>query len=154
MRAILSVLLIVGFVSNSGAQDIATCGEPNGHSYYAFAGPIAKGSAGWQRDGIKNGSFTLKRLKSGKFDMYYRDLYGDTGSVTEDGATVRLFRSEPNNISVLVAYSGSSEIYTFWANNDGRLEYTFLQSKSAPIGIIKSALFSGTCRFIDFKALR
>lgn len=154
MRAILLVLLIVGCVSNSAAQDIATCSEPNGHSYYAFAGPIAKGNAGWQKDGIKNGNFTFKRLKSGKFDMYYRDLYGNTGSMTEDGATVLLLRSEPNNISVLVAYSGSSEIYTFWENNDGRLEYSFLQSKSAPIGLIKSALFIGACRFIDFKALR
>lgn len=150
MKLFAAIILIFNFIGCAYAQDIATCGEPNGQAYYAFAGPISKKDAGWQKDGIKNGNFTFKRLSNKKFDVFYKDLYGNVGSVTDDGATVLLLRAEPNNIAVLVAYSGASEIYTYWKNNDGRLQYSFMQSKSAPVGIIKSALFVGDCSFINF----
>ena len=76
------------------------------------------------------------------------------GSVTADGATVALLRSEPNNIVVLVMYSDASEFYTFWKTTDGKFQYSFMQTKSAPIGLLKMALFVGDCRSINFNLLR
>jgi hypothetical protein len=156
MKIFVFLYLLIGLIGpvNAQAQDIASCGEPNGNSYYAFVGPVPKDKAGWQKDGIKDGSFNLTKLSTGKFDMFYQDLFKNIGSVTADGATVVLLRSEPNNIVVLVTYSGASEFYTFWKTTDGKLQYSFMQTKSAPIGLLKMALLVGDCRYINFNLLR
>jgi hypothetical protein len=152
MRTFLLLLCII-FLPTSNAQDVASCGEPNGTSFYAHFGAVTKDKSGWQKDGIKDGNFTLRRLSRGKFDMFYQDLYKNVGSAVSDGATVLPLRAGADHIAVLVAYPDATELYTFWITPEGRMQYVFQQTKKAPVGLLKTAMFVGECRFINFSLM-
>lgn len=130
-------------------DEIATCREPSGKSYYHFTtGLVSKKESGWHDDKISGGVFRVLHAQDGSFDILYVDGRNKPISMAQDGALVRFIARADKGFTLLAYYptGGVAEIYSFFQENDGAHRFTMLQSKTGPASILhKSALFVGAC---------
>lgn len=129
---------------------IARCGESSGYAFYAERKIVPREKAGWQKDGITGGKVVLARLPNGSLDLIYDDQSESVRSSIKEGAVITLALSNDEELTVIIRYSHTSEIYSFWSDRRGRLQYALLQSK-APPALTKQALFVGECSEINFR---
>ena len=130
---------------------IARCGETSGYAYYAERKIVPREKAGWQKDGITGGKVVLARLPNGSLDLIYYDRTESVRSSVKEGAVITLALSNDEELTVIIRYSGeTSEIFSFWLDRRGRLQYAQLQSKTSPY-LTKQALFVGECSEINFR---
>jgi hypothetical protein len=153
MRKILltSFLSLVSISCFSQTQ-IAACENPKGFVYYPYISPVPKDKSGWIEDKITGGKSILVKNPSGLDLIFIDSVKKIPLSSVEDGGKVILLRKTSNQISVLVNYESVTEIYTYWRTDDGRLQFSMIQSKNGmiPGTISKSGLMIGTCQFINF----
>lgn len=149
-KSILALLSLISLTAYS--QQIATCRAPAGKAYYHFDGLVDKAGAGWSDDKITKGVFSLSKIKEDTFDILYVDIQNKPISSTQDGAIVRLIRSGPNILTLLVFYpSATTEIYSFFKEKDGRYRFSMMQNKTGVGAVLpKSSLMVGDCDPIRF----
>jgi hypothetical protein len=138
------------------AMTIATCGAQSGQSYYQPTGPAsaASGAAGWQKDGITDGSLTLTVNDSAEFDVLQVDASKRVISALNDGAKISPIRLSADEVAVSVYYPADTiEIYSFFRDATGRSSLIFLQSKGNPRGITAGKLFVSECSTFDIDGL-
>lgn len=136
------------------AQEIASCRDPEGPTYFHFAGAEQKSAAGWTTDRIRGGRVSL--VKAGdQLDILYSDIRAKPISSNADGGKVVLLGYGQDAVTVLVHYQTSTEIYTFFNEKDGTTKYTMLQTKTgASVPFPKSALLLGACDPLNLKPLQ
>ena len=134
------------------SQQIATCRAPAGKVYYHFDGLVNEARAGWSDDKISGGVISLSKINEDAFDILYIDTQNKPISSTQDGAIVRLLRRGPNILTLLVFYPlGTTEIYSFFKEKDGRYRFSMMQNKTGAGAMIpKSSLMVGDCYPIRF----
>ena len=152
----ISILVATLTAVVSQAQEITSCRSPSGTSFYHFSGIIDKSNAGWADDKISKGVFTLRKVAENAFDILYIDTNNKPVSATQDGAIVKVLRIGKTSITLLVHYpSITTEIYTFYKQNDGGFRFTLMQNKTGDEALLpKSTLMVGVCDSIQFNALR
>ena len=154
MRKIFVLLLII-FANNTFAQaQIASCHDPKGYAFFPFIDPVPKSNSGWTDDAITGGVATLTKVGTNDYDLLFIDTTKRVISSKQDGGIVRVVRSNPKEITVLVLYPNIVEIYTFWKTKDGQLQYSLIQSKGADNPIYKTSAMVGKCDFINFNAVK
>ena len=138
------------------SEEIATCRNPSGKAFYHFNGLSDKAGSGWADDKISNGVTTLVRATDGTFDMLYVDIRGKPISMAQDGATIRLLRLSPVEVTLLAHYEGAAtEIYSFFKEKDGKNRYSVLTNKTGSAAIIpKSGVMVGDCGPIRFDLIK
>ncbi len=153
---ILPLFFILLKTSICDAQVITTCSDPEGFAYYHDSGIVGKKDAGWKKDKITDGRFTLKKLPDSKFDIQIFDANKRSFSLKDDGGEVIFMRAGDNDATFLYFYPGKAiEIYTFWQDSTGQFKYDLVQSKggeSTPVH--KSSVLVGSCSKINFDLLR
>jgi hypothetical protein len=152
MKAIFIALSFFAITAAANAQEMATCKEPQGYAYYPYKGLNKKETAGWDKDGITGGVFSLKRLNAEEWDILFIDTTKSIRSSKQEGAVIKLLRAGEKDMTFLVYYPGMTlEIYTFLQEKDGKNSVHILVSKggdAAPIS--KSSVMVGTCGPIQF----
>jgi hypothetical protein len=146
-----ALVLTLSMTNWAAAQDIATCSNPKGYSYFPFHGLTPKKDAGWQTDGISSGVTTLKKLADGKYDILILDVRGTIFSLRQDGGEILLLRKGRNDATFLHMYPNMViEIYSFWRDTDGQQRMSILQDKGGDGMLVhkKSALV-GDCRVLN-----
>ena len=134
----------------ANANEIASCSGPQGQAFFPLRGENAKNATGWQKDDIPNGRITLAKAGGDKLDILYIDSRRQMMSVIRDGGKILPIRGTENEISVLAVTEDQTEIYTFWRNKEGRLEFSVLQSRGGKSLNPKTSIMVGKCDFIIF----
>jgi hypothetical protein len=100
---------------------VTRCTGIEGYAYYVEGPLVEKKNSGWQKDGLKDGSFLVTRTGDG-YDIIYVDAANRTVSTREDGGTVVAIVDKPDALVLVTAYaaSGLSEMWTFRLNESGR----------------------------------
>jgi hypothetical protein len=152
MLKFIIVLLALLASTETMAQEIATCRNPSGKAFFHFAGLVPKDKAGWDDDKISNGVITLTKIGPDAYDILYVDVNNKPVSSTQDGGFVRMVQKSSDNLTLLVFYpAGTTEIYSFFKEKDGKHRYTHMQSKVGDRALIpKSSLLVGSCDPIRF----
>lgn len=146
--------LLLSTVGATQAQEVAVCRNPSGMGYYHFTGLLKEDSAGWEKEEITGGVFTLTRNDKGDMDILYVDTRKKPVSSVTDGAIVRLLRRSEHSATVLVHYpETSTELYTFFKEKNGAHRFTLVQSRTSGF-IEKSSLMMGECDNINFPRLK
>jgi hypothetical protein len=155
MKRILLVTVLFLTMTKIYAQDIASCSNPKGKSYYPELGLVTKDKSGWTDDGVSGGITTVKKISKDKYDIVFYDTTKRIISSIEDGGNVLLLNKGKNVFSLLVVYPGkTAEIFTFVKNNSNKLEFIQITSRAGDeVRITKSSIFRGECDFIDFNSL-
>lgn len=153
-KYIFFALLVVFSAPIDGyAENIASCRDPAGKSNYFFFGGTSKRLSGWDDDKITGGIISLQ-LKNGELDLTFTDVRKRIYSARAEDGVVQLFRTAPDNFTVLVYYEQSTfEIYTFLKEKDGNLVMHQLQSKGGLNQIHKSSLLVAKCDHINFSRI-
>ena len=149
-KSILALMSIISLTAYS--QQITTCRAPAGKAYYHFDGLVDKAGAGWTDDKITKGVFSLSKIKEDTFDILYVDIQNKPISSTQEGAIVRLIRSGPNILTLLVFYpTATTEIYSFFKEKDGRFRFSIMQNRTGEGATYpKSSVMVGDCDPIRF----
>lgn len=153
MRKFSPILFLLVFNPLASAStDIATCSGLAGQAFYHGAGVVGKKDQGWQRDGIKNGKTTVKKLRDGKYDILVLDATGSIFSARQDGGEVILLRRGTKDATFLYVHPGLViEIYTLWTDLDGVNRLDLLSSKGGDgMPIHKSSVMTGVCGSVNF----
>ncbi len=151
---LISVMLAVLASSTAAqSQEITTCRNPSGKAYFHFSGQLSKDASGWVDDKISDGVFTLTQGADGSVDILYVDIYKKPISTVADGGLVRVLRRSDTSVMIIVLYSSSTEIYTFFKEKDGGSRFTLFQGRSNAV-ISKSSLLQGNCDSIRFDLLK
>ena len=61
MKFLLSFSVLMLLSINANADTIISCGASEGHAYFLQQGLIGAKDAGWEKDGISTGAFSLVR---------------------------------------------------------------------------------------------
>lgn len=146
--------LILAFSTFANAVDIASCSNPDGYAYYAQAGVVRKADSGWKKDGITGGKINVVMDDKNKYDLLYIDTQKGINSSKADGAQLLVIRASSRDFVLLISYSTTSELYSFWKDDEGKFQYSHLQSKGAGLAITKSSVMVGRCDYIDFNAVK
>lgn len=143
-------------ISNSFAQDITTCVDPEGMAYYHHSGSVSAKDAGWSKDKITDGRLTLKKIADNEYDIFILDATKSLFSLRQDGGQIVLMRAGDQDATFLHFFPGKViELYTFWRDTKGEFRYDLVQSKGgATTRVHKSAVLVGTCSAIKFDLLR
>ncbi len=150
------LILMLTWIMNANATDIATCSNPIGKSYYPYLGFIPKDKAGWTDDGIKGGLTQVTVDDKGLYDVLFVDVTKKIISSRQDGGEIFLYAVGESSFGLVVVYPQKTvETYNFVKNKDGVLEY-FLTTVRAgdSVSAVKGSLFRGTCSSINFRGLR
>lgn len=141
--------------SNAIAEEIATCGNLEGFGYYHYAALLKENQQNWEKDSIKNGITTLKKLEPGKYDILMIDSRQTIFSLTQDGGRVVLIRKGQNDATFMHFNPvGTIELYTFWRETGGKLRMDLVQSKGGDgLPVHKSSVLVGDCRSIRFELI-
>ena len=155
MFRLTGIVLLALFAASIHAQEITTCRNPSGKSFFHYSGIVGKAQSGWTDDKITGGVVTLVKGRDNKFDMLYLDVRGKPISMMQDGADIRLLRLSPDTITLLAYYQGNTtEIYSFFSEKDGKNRYTVLTNKTGGgVYLPKSSLLVGECEPIRFDLL-
>lgn len=152
MKLLIAAMLL-GTVGMAFGQEVTTCRAPAGKVFYHYAGAVAKDQAGWSDDKISKGVFSLTKVGKDAFDVLFIDGFGKPISSTQDGGVVRLLRRSADSITVLVYYpKGTTEIYSFFKEKDGRNRFSLLQNRTGDeVTYPKSSLLVGDCDAISIR---
>jgi hypothetical protein len=121
MKNLAATFALLALSSAAFSQELATCREPVGHAYFPLRGLITAKAAGWEKDKISPGLFTLRKVGDADYDILYVDATKQADSVKGEGAVVKLLRSGEKEMAFILLYPGSTlEIYTFWRDNTGQ----------------------------------
>lgn len=155
MFRLTATVLFALFTASLQAQEITTCRNPSGKSFYHYAGMAGKAQSGWTDDKITGGVVSLVKGSDNKFDMLYFDSRAKPISMVQDGADIRLLRLSQNTITLLVYYQGSTtEIYSFFMEKDGKNRYSVLINRTGgDVPLPKSSMLIGDCEPIRFDLL-
>jgi hypothetical protein len=131
-------------VSDVAAQEVITvCGASAGYGYY-----LEPQHAGWQKDGVDNGTLTVLRDTTGNYDVIAKDVR-TTFSAQGDGAqVVKVNGSDHLRFTLVVVYPKPvTEIFQFSLDQRGRgtLIWASVKNRVGPIGVTKGTLFTSTC---------
>lgn len=150
------LLLVQCLADNALSGEIATCRNPQGHTYFHHSKLTPKGDAGWQKDSISGGLTTLQRLDDGTYDILIVDVRNKIISLRQDGGEVLLIRRGREDATFLHIHPGMVvEMYTFWTDAEGHPKYDLIQSKGGDgMQVHKSAVFIGDCDEIHFDAIK
>ncbi|RYH67892.1 MAG: hypothetical protein EON54_03565 [Alcaligenaceae bacterium] len=154
MKAAALGLVCAVALQASFAQEVASCRDPKGPSYFHHAGGTAKAGAGWTTDKISGGRISLIQTRD-QVDLLFTDIRLKPMSATADGAKVILLRSTGEAATVLVMYSHSTEVYTFFSEKDGSAKFTMFQTKTGDLmPVPKSSLMLGDCEPMSLSLLK
>ena len=154
MRALFAVVLAFG-CSAAHAQDIASCSNPEGHSYFPATGLVSIDDAGWAEDRIRSGLTKVTKLGEGEYDVLFVDASNEITSSRASGGHVMLLTQGANAFSLLIVYPGSTaEGYSFIRDSTGTLEYLHTQSRGGDnVAISKASVMRGVCSYIHLDRL-
>jgi hypothetical protein len=155
-RILIAIAFILSLITSIAfAQDIASCSNPKGKSYFPELGQVSKNMSGWVDDGVSGGITTVKKIAKDKYDIVFYDVTKRIISSVEDGGNVLLLNKGKNVFSILVIYPGkTAEIFTFLKNKSNKLEFIQITSRAGDaVSLTKSSMFRGECEFIDFNSL-
>ena len=148
VRVLSAVATCLAFATSPQAaewREVTSCGALKGRAYYFAGGAVPVGQAGWQDDGISEG--TTSPLSNGKeVDIVYKDATGNQRSARfHDGATLLAFPGR-STLRVLVVQQGgkSLEQYTFQLDDRGKGGVILSQQRDAMIS--KVTVMMGKCR--------
>lgn len=155
--SLIAVILVVIGGSQAWAQsdEIATCRNPAGHTYYHFNGLAGKASSGWIQDKTGNG-VTLLRAADGTFDLLVANIHGRPTSIIGEGAWIKVLRLASDQVTLLVYYEegDATEIYSFFKEKDSANRYSVLTNKTGDAAKYpRSGVMVGTCDTIRFDLL-
>lgn len=127
------------------SENLFTCSNLSGQAYYPYRGLVPKDKAGWTKDAISGGSFTLTKTADHKFDLLYTDSTKRVVSTIADGGSVIALGTGKDYASILVNYPDKTvETYFYYLNADGNYEVLFNQVKyNTPVS--KAAIMKGAC---------
>ena len=152
----MSILVAVaGCSSRVFGENIATCQDLAGYSYFHEYGLVPKGKDGFQNDKLSDALTTLVRLSENKFDLLFVDARKSIISTLQSGGDVRMLRHGTNDATFLVFYQGMViELYTFYRDDGGKIRYDLLQSKGGDgMPIHKSSVLTGDCSELNLSIL-
>ena len=152
MKNLTAVLALLALSSTAFSQELATCREPAGYAFFPQRGLITTKAAGWEKDRISQGLFTLRKMGEAEYDILYVDATTQVHSAKADGAVVKLLRNGENEMAFILFYPGSTiEIYTFWRDKPGRNQLGILTSRGGD-GMVqyKQSVMVANCSAITF----
>jgi hypothetical protein len=155
-KILIAIAFFLSFITSIAfAQDIASCSNQKGKSYYPELGIVPKDKSGWTDDGVSGGITIVKKIAKDKYDIVFYDVTKQIISSVEDGGSVLLLNKGKNVFSILVIYPGkTAEIFTFLKNKSNKLEFIQITSRAGDaVSLTKSSMFRGECEFIDFNSL-
>jgi hypothetical protein len=155
IKIILISIVMLFLPINVNAQEIATCKNLEGYSYYHFSGVVPKNKSGWNDDKITGGVTTLTKNANGEYDILILDASKTIKSLTQEGGKVILIRKGVKDASFIHLYPGMvAEVYTFWTTTDGKNKLDMLRSKGGNGVLVHlSSLMIGECGNIDFEMI-
>lgn len=148
-------LVLMGATSSAWAGTIATCSKPKGHAYFVSNNLVGKKDSGWDEDKISDGVFSLQSTPSG-YDISFIDIRKQITSSIADGAKIILLSRAANDAIFLVHYAdtGTSEIYKFFKDTEGKSRFSVSAVRSNAAPITKMSLMVGECESIDFQSIK
>jgi hypothetical protein len=148
--------LVLSLPIKVNAQEIATCKEPEGYSYFHHSSIVPKDKSGWSSNNISGGITTLTKNQNGQYDILILDATKTIKSYVQDGGKVLLLRKGEKDATFLHVYPGNIiEIYTFWTTSDGKNKFDMLQSKGGDDMLIhQSGVMVGECGNIRFELIK
>jgi hypothetical protein len=149
------LLLVAALSSATKAQDVTTCRTPKGYSYYHYQGLTSKENSGFTEDTLSNGVFTIKKIDSKTFDIFYIDARKSITSSVADGAVVRLLRRGKSDATFITIYNQSAiDLYTIWIDRDSQPKFDLIVSRGGDLSLLhKSGVLVGDCDPINFSLL-
>jgi len=137
----------------SFAQDIATCSEAKGYSYFANRAMAHKKSVGWTEDEITGGQFTFRVNNDGKLDILTSGILG-VSSAIEEGANIVLATISDDAATVVTVYPNQlTETYVFQVLKNGSYQAMWTQAK-AETPLPKITALISECSFLDLEVLK
>ena len=108
-------------VAYAQSNIVTRCTGIEGYGYYVEGPLVEAKNAGWQRDGVKNGSFLVTRTGQ-DCDIVYVDSANRTVSTREDGGTIVAIVDKPAALVLVSTYprTGLTELWTLRLNESGR----------------------------------
>lgn len=134
------------------AMVVASCKSQFDHAYYYYLGIVPKEKQGWHVSADPGTYYKLIKLSNNTFDIQFIDATKELKSAKQEGAFIKLLKSNTKEITILVKYSEKGaglEIYDFIIDNDGKYKSTILISTGG-LALYKSSVESGECKFINF----
>ena len=149
LAAIFALTILSGTASG---QELATCKEPTGYAFFPQRGLVSAKDAGWEKDAISSGLFTLRKIGTTDYDILYVDATQQVRSAKSEGGVIKLLRSGKNEMTFILFYPGSTiEIYTYLRDSAGSNKLSILTSKGGD-GLIqyKQSAMVANCSSITF----
>lgn len=154
LAIVLGTIVTITAHSADSTVTVATCKEPSGYSYYHEGGMLSKKDSGFTEDKITGGLFTLVRIGQKEYDLLFVDASKSITSTKQEGGRIQLLRRGRNDATFLVVYPNSTELFTFYKeNNSGSERFDMLQSKGGAMPIHKSTVMTGSCSGLRFNFL-
>jgi len=143
MRTVAVAAFLMLVSATVQAQTIFECGASDGHTYYFEGGYVSADKAGWHRDGMSDGQFSLI-MRGEKLDVLFRDATGSLVSAEADGAQIFPLHIGDASATILLIYPGNvAEVYQF----DGPTKtYSLSSIKFGDAPIRKAGTLVGACR--------
>lgn len=152
MKRLLSALALFAFSSAAFSQELATCKNPEGHSYFFQRGIVQAKESGWTKDKISSGILTLRKISSEDYDILYVDATRQVHSPRGEGGVVKLLRAGEQEMTFILFYPGSTiELYTFVQDDTGKGRVSILTSKGGDSLVpYKQSILIANCSAISF----
>lgn len=152
MKRLISVLAPLAFSGAVFSQELATCKNPEGQSYFFQRGIVQAKESGWTKDKISSGILTLRKISSEDYDILYVDATKQVHSTKGEGGLVKLLRAGGNEMAFILFYPGSTiELYTFLQDDTGKGRVSILTSKGGDSFVpYKQSMFIANCSTITF----
>ena len=136
------------------AETIASCGEPEGHSYYPVVSEDAKYKSQWIKDRISGGIFELQ-INEGQYDIVFVDGgYKTRVSWKKEGAEVYPFAIADNQIGIVAKHEGKTlETFNFYKELSGKNMFSITTSMIG-IPFPRASVMTGNCSYINFDNIK
>jgi hypothetical protein len=154
MKNLAATLALAVLGSTAFSQELATCKEPAGYAYFPKRRLVTAKDAGWQKDKISAGLFTLRKVGEADYDILYVDATKQVHSTKGEGGVVKLLRSGDSEMTFILFYPGSTiELYTFMRDSTGLNQLGILTSRGGD-GLVqyKQSALVANCSAITFVA--
>lgn len=152
MKNVATAIALLAACGIAWSQELATCKEPAGYAYFPKRGIITAKDAGWEKDKISPGIFTLRQVGDADYDILYVDATKQVHSAKGEAGVVRLLRTGDKEMAFILVYPGSTiELYTFWQDSSGKNQLGILTSRGGD-GLVqyKQSAMVANCSLIFF----
>lgn len=144
ISCILAVILS-GIGSSYAADVLIKCGGSQGYTYFVEGGLVSSVDAGWQKDAIKKGAYTLTK-EGESYDLIFSDAMGRTVSSRRDGGNVVPISLSERSLVFSIDYPGKLfETWIFDMTATGTGVVTFHQARYGNFPIRKHAVMRAPC---------